>query len=183
MVQLPNPRQLTPENNLQMQYAPESVDFDVADRTLSVKEQALLNTIRFAEGTYKEDGYRTFFGGSTFDDFTRHPDRVNSASGYNSAAAGGYQFMPDTWKMAQRATGVPDFSPVSQDAAALWLITKRRGVNPNTIDKLTPEIANSLAPEWASFPTLKGVSYYGQPNKKFTALKQFYDRQLKRLSK
>ena len=183
MAQLPNPRQLSPENNLQMQYAPDAVDFDVADRTLSVKEQALLNTIRFAEGTYKEAGYRTFFGGSTFDDFTQHPDKVNATPGYRSAAAGGYQFMPDTWRMAQRATGVPDFSPVSQDAAAMWLITKRRGVDPNSMDQLTPEIANKLAPEWASFPTLKGVSYYGQPNKKLTALQDFYNRQLKRLSK
>ena len=98
-----------------------------------------------------------------------------------SAAAGGYQFMPATWAAAQRATGVPDFSPVSQDAAALYLI-KQRGVDPNKMNELTPEIANALAPEWASFPTLKGVSYYGQPNKKVSALQQFYNRQLKRLS-
>lgn len=182
MAQLPNPRQLSPENNLQMQYAPDAVDFDVADRTLSAKEQALLNTIRFAEGTYNKEGYRTHFGGSLFDDFTSHPDKVMAAGGYRSAAAGGYQFMPKTWLAAQRATGVPDFSPVSQDAAALWLI-KKRGVNPNTMNELTPEIANALAPEWASFPTLKGVSYYGQPNKKVAALQQFYNRQLKRLSK
>ena len=182
MVQVANPRQLTLENNMQMQYAPDAVDFDVADRTLSVKEQALLNTIRFAEGTYDEVGYRKHFGGSLFDDFTKHPDKVKSAGGYDSAAAGGYQFMPATWAAAQRATGVPDFSPVSQDAAALYLI-RQRGVDPNKMNELTPEIANALAPEWASFPTLKGVSYYGQPNKKVSALQQFYNRQLKRLSK
>ena len=90
--------------------------------------------------------------------------------------------MPATWAAAQRVTGVPDFSPVSQDAAALYLI-KQRGVDPNQMNKLTPEIANALAPEWASFPTLKGVSYYGQPNKKVSALQDFYNRQLKRLSK
>ena len=182
MVQLQNPRQLSLENNIQMQYAPDAVDFDVADRTLSAKEQALLNTIRFAEGTYDEVGYRKHFGGSLFDDFTKHPDKVKAAGGYRSAAAGGYQFMPATWAAAQRATGVPDFSPVSQDAAALYLI-KQRGVDPNKMNELTPEIANALAPEWASFPTLKGVSYYGQPNKKVSALQQFYNRQLKRLSK
>ena len=182
MVQVANPRQLTLENNMQMRYAPDAVDFDVADRTLSAKEQALLNTIRFAEGTYDEVGYRKHFGGSLFDDFTKHPDVVKAAGGYRSAAAGGYQFMPATWAAAQRATGVPDFSPVSQDAAALYLI-RQRGVDPNKMNELTPEIANALAPEWASFPTLKGVSYYGQPNKKVSALQQFYNRQLKRLSK
>ena len=65
----------------------------------------------------------------------------------------------------------------------LFRSKERRGVDPNKIDKLTPEIANTLAPEWASFPTLKGVSYYGQPNKKLTALQNFYNRQLQRLSK
>ena len=32
-----------------------------------------------------------------------------------------------------------------------------------------------LAPEWASFPTLAGRSYYGQPVKKYARLRSFYD--------
>ena len=32
-----------------------------------------------------------------------------------------------------------------------------------------------LAPEWASFPTLAGRSFYGQPVKKYSRLKSFYN--------
>ena len=40
-----------------------------------------------------------------------------------------------------------------------------------------------LAPEWASFPTLAGRSYYGQPVKKYTRLKSFYNVNLEELRK
>ena len=38
-----------------------------------------------------------------------------------------------------------------------------------------------LAPEWASFPTLAGRSYYGQPVKAYAKLRTFYDVNLKEL--
>ena len=36
---------------------------------------------------------------------------------------------------------------------------------------MTRQLAALLAPEWASFPTLRGVSYYGQPVKRFDRLR------------
>ena len=40
---------------------------------------------------------------------------------------------------------------------------------------LTPLLTAKLAPEWASFPTLAGRSFYGQPVKKYSRLRSFYE--------
>ncbi len=137
-----------------------------------------LNTIRHAEGTSGEAGYRTMFGGGTFDTSGgwRHPDRVIRSGGYASAAAGAYQFMPDTWAEWSKKTGVSDFSPQSQDLVALNLIEGKRGVNLDEIAKggLTKEHIHKLAPEWASLPTASGKSYYGQPVKSLDELNKVY---------
>jgi len=69
--------------------------------------------------------------------------------------------MPGTWAEAQRALGLKDFGPNSQDQAALYLM-RRRGVDPDTAPINARNVA-ILAPEWASLPTLEGKSYYGQP--------------------
>ena len=132
--------------------------------------------IRFAEGTDGPDGYKTMFGGGTFEDMSKHPDTVISANGYNSAAAGAYQFMPGTWSEAQKATGVTDFGVESQEKAARFL-TKRRGVDPDAV--ITNEqdfykALNTLSPEWASLPTMQGVSYHGQPVKSQQELWKIY---------
>jgi hypothetical protein len=42
--------------------------------------------------------------------------------------------------------------------------------------QLTPEIQAALAPEWASFPTMAGKSYYGQPVKKTAQIQQFFEK-------
>jgi lysozyme len=46
---------------------------------------------------------------------------------------------------------------------------------------MTPQLAAKLAPEWASFPTLRGRSYYGQPVKRFVNLQSFYKVNLSQL--
>jgi muramidase (phage lysozyme) len=151
---------------------------------ITPERRALLNTIRYAEGTWaggSQDGYRIMFGGGKFNDLTRHPDKVVHGGRYSSAAAGAYQFMPFTWDGVTKELGLKDFGPTSQDQAAIHLV-KRRGAL-STFDKggFTPNVVNSLAPEWASFPTHKGGSFYGQPNKKFDDLRRFYNEQLELL--
>tara|TARA_Y100000991_G_scaffold199508_1_gene171259 strand:+ start:101 stop:871 length:771 start_codon:yes stop_codon:yes gene_type:complete len=151
---------------------------------ITPERRALLNTIRYAEGTWKEGadiGYRVMFGGSLMKTLDRHPDRVNYTSGYASAAAGAYQFMPATWRIAVRALDLVGFGPHAQDQAALYLIQKRGAMNLADGGVLTPQLAAKLAPEWASFPTMRGYSYYGQPVVKYGRLKRFYEANLQRL--
>jgi lysozyme len=151
---------------------------------ITPERRALLNTIRYAEGTWKngeEVGYRVLFGGSLFNSFHRHPDRVMVSPRYASAAAGAYQFMPGTWDLVTRSMGLVGFHPENQDQGALFLIQRRGALPLADRGELTPELAARLAPEWASFPTLAGRSYYGQPVKRYEELRAFYEQNLAQL--
>ena len=140
--------------------------------------QRLLKTIRFAEGTAGPKGYQTMFGGGTFTDLSRHPDRVVHGNGYSSAAAGAYQFLPGTWQSHAKALGLQDFGEVNQDIAALRGIRNRLmpigGLETLRKEGLSQRVAAALAPEWASFPTETGRSYYGQPVKPLAQLQKYY---------
>jgi len=151
---------------------------------ITPERRALLNTIRYAEGTWAQGsdlGYRILFGGSVVESLERHPNRVMRTARYASAAAGAYQFMPFTWDMAARALGLSEFHPEAQDQAALFLVQRRGALQLADQGMLTPQLVAKLAPEWASFPTLRGSSFYGQPVKRFADLRRFYDENLSRL--
>jgi muramidase (phage lysozyme) len=173
----------TPQASQQLAYLP---PLPAAPRVFAMtpERRAMLNTIRYSEGTWVNGhpmGYQMLFGGSFVPRLDRHPDRVMYSSRYASAAAGAYQFMPPTWQMVSRALSLRDFQPVSQDQGALYLIERRGALSLVDRGELTPELTARLAPEWASFPTLAGSSYYGQPVKRFTDLKRFYDENLAQL--
>jgi lysozyme len=149
---------------------------------MTPERRALLNTIRFAEGTWtngRDDGYRMLYGGGLFSDMARHPDFVVT-SGYSSAAAGAYQFLPATWNDAARRLRLPDFQPASQDQAALYLMEKRGALARFDRHGLSHDVLALLAQEWASLPTLHGGSYYGQPVKGAEELRRFYSEDLLR---
>ena len=153
---------------------------------ITPERRAMLNTIRFAEGTWKgghDLGYRVMFGGGLMPSMDRHPNRVIYSSRYASAAAGAYQFMPFTWDMVKRRLGVRGFGPEVQDQGALFLIQRRKALGLTDTGVLTPQLAAKLAPEWASFPTLRGRSYYGQPVKRFANLQGFFNVNLAQLRK
>ena len=151
---------------------------------ITPERRALLNTIRYAEGTWANGhdvGYRIMFGGGLMPSLERHPDRVVRTARYASAAAGAYQFMPFTWSMVSRSLGFAEFGPQVQDQGAIFLIQRRGALALADQGLFTPLLAAKLAPEWASFPTLAGHSFYGQPVKRFHDLKRFYDDNLARL--
>lgn len=126
--------------------------------------RAFLHVIRAGEGTADEDGYRRQFGGELFTDFSRHPNRaITKTLGdkqLTSTAAGAYQFLGRTWSECQAALNLPDFSPASQDLAAVFLIARRKGLEHAIAGRLEQAIA-ACANEWASLPG----SPYGQPTK------------------
>lgn len=141
----------------------------VANPSLKPEEAAILDGIAAHEAT----GYNIINGGSTFSDYSRHPDVM----GADSYAAGRYQFMPDTW--ASYSGGL-DFSPASQDTVALRLIREKRSasaifdaVRNNDYDTFRRLVGgngqtsdsggntNTLAAEWASVPVDEsGRGYY-----------------------
>lgn len=160
--------------------------------------EALLRTIRFAEGTWrdgKEAGYQVIYGGRLIseeipdvpDPFSKHPEHVvRKQTSLNSSAAGAYQFMPATWNRVAGWLNIDDFSPLRQDQVARWLVRNRLSdAEEDNINRgiLTREALHQLAPEWASLPTHSGGSYYGygQSVKSWSQLKDFYDQQLELL--
>ena len=151
--------------------------------------RSLLDSIAFAEGTYhqKNKGYNTHFGFDQTEDLSKHPDIVKRSGGYASAAFGRYQFMPNTWKNV----GGGAMTPERQDAGAVRLTImrlNRAGIKVKDANELetllqkegvSPRISAALAPEWASFPTTSGASYYGQPVKKLQRIQEFYTKRMK----
>ena len=169
---------LPPASRAQLLSAPDAVPTRAIPYIITPERRAMLNTIRFAEGTWRgglDVGYRVMFGGGLMPNMDRHPDRVIYSSRYASAAAGAYQFMPFTWNLVRRSIGVSGFGPAAQDQGALFLIERRKALPLTDAGSLTPNLTARLAPEWASFPTLAGRSFYGQPVKKYSRLKSFYN--------
>ena len=138
--------------------------------------RAFLDMIRVGEGTADPDGYRRHFGGRLFDSFDDHP-RIAITAGlgrnkYTSTAAGAYQFLSRTWDECAKALGLRDFSPQSQDLAAVFLIDRRRALDDVLAGRIEAAIAK-CAREWASLPG----SPYGQPVKTLEqALKTYAER-------
>lgn len=119
---------------------------------------AFLKVIRIGEGTSDVNGYRRIFGGRLFDDFSKHPNIKVTASGYTSTAAGAYQFLFRTWNELQSKYNLPDFSPQSQDLAAVIKIDERGALDLVKAGRFD-EAVKMLNKEWASLPG----SPYGQP--------------------
>jgi muramidase (phage lysozyme) len=142
----------------------------LADRNV----QAFLRVIRAGEGTADEDGYRRHFGGELFTDFSQHPKRsitkLLGGKPITSTAAGAYQFLSRTWSECQAALNLPDFSPASQDLAAVFLIARRKGLEHILAGRLEQAIA-ACAAEWASLPG----SPYGQPVKTLAQCRAVYE--------
>lgn len=120
--------------------------------------QAMLRVIRRGEGTSDADGYRRIFGGQLFSGYADHPRITVSKSGYTSSAAGAYQFIVSSWDETKRVMGLKDFSPASQDLAAVGRIAARGALDDVKAGRFEAAI-RKIAREWASLPG----SPYGQP--------------------
>jgi lysozyme len=104
---------------------------------------AFLYMIRSTEHVYPRDvvndaAYSIFYGGSKFQNFADHPvitgekkgvplpDQYCKAAGLKpgcvSTAAGAYQLIKGTWTRLRDRLNLPDFSPLSQDRAAVGLL-------------------------------------------------------------
>ncbi len=155
---------------------------EVNAMTQDTNVAAFLATIRAAEGTAGPNGYRTLYGYRLFDTFGDHP-RIALQSPYGwTSAAGAYQIMArspipgstkyttvDTWGDVVRALNLLDFSPASQDAAAVWLV-RRRGALADVQAGRFDAAIGKCAREWASLPG----SPYGQPVRTLAQVRDVY---------
>ena len=108
-----------------------------------VNIKAFLFTIRASEHRYPNDvtndaAYHIFYGGRRFYNMADHPvltgelppvplpNNICAASGLGpgcvSSAAGAYQLIKATWIRLRDKLQLPDFSPASQDLAAVQLL-------------------------------------------------------------
>lgn len=147
-----------------------------ADDLLDENVRAFLMCLRVCEGTAVPDGYRMMFGRKLFNDFSRHPNvsiaftqtdgRTNTTT-----AAGAYQFMFKTWSMVQKALGLPDFSPIYQDRAAVELIRRAQALEDVKAGRFV-EAIRKCSPVWASLPY--APPEYKQPTKTMEFARQAY---------
>lgn len=120
--------------------------------------QAFLRVLRQGESNQNEDAYTIEFGGTHFSSFSDHPRQLRVVGNLRSTAAGAYQFLQKTWDGLVKQYGFPDFSPASQDQAAVALIAGRGALQDVLKGDLYAAI-RKCAKEWASLPG----SPYGQP--------------------
>ena len=121
---------------------------------MTPERRALLNTIRYAEGTWSngdDRGYQVMYGGGSFDDLSRHPETI-VVKGYTSAAAGAYQFLPSTWKGVASELQLDSFEPAQQDQAALHLVERRGALDEIDRRGLTSAAMARLAPNGPPSP-------------------------------
>jgi muramidase (phage lysozyme) len=102
------------------------------------------------------DRYNVIYGGDTFDSYADHPRiyvpiNLPGYEGKSSSAAGAYQFLWATWDNLRNRLGLPDFSPPSQDAAALELLRQVGALA--AIDAGDFDTAmRAASSQWASLP-------------------------------
>ena len=164
---------------------------------ISKNAKALLNTIRWAEGTLKPDGYNTWFGGRSDMDLTsmtinevvaEQKRRLSSGEAtygkYTSAAVGAYQMMePEAFAAAAGLTGDSKFTPENQDKMAIagYMMGQAR-MSAEEIDApISRAQIAKMAPVWASLPMMNGQSRYGQPVKRYEDLVAVYEQNQKGL--
>lgn len=131
--------------------------------------RAFLIMIQYAEGTFGKNGYKKLFGGGTFSDLSRHPNTAVRKSGITSTAAGAYQILSKTWNEVQKKLTLPDFSPLSQDKAAIELIKRRKALDDVYAGRFFQAL-EKCRKEWASLP---GAGY-NQPERSTTSLVSVY---------
>lgn len=146
--------------------APAAPDPGTAGRNL----RAFLDMIAYAEGTAGPNGYRTLFGGGTFDSMADHPRQFftftnKAGQQLRTSAAGRYQFLSRTWDSLASKLDLPDFGPASQDSAAIELIRQRGALADVEAGRVSVAV-QKVAPIWASLP---GANY-AQPERKLSDL-------------
>lgn len=144
---------------------------DLRTALLHHNVQAFLRAIRLGEGTSDEMGYYRIVGGGSFTEDSVHPRVRVFLPKYNvySTAAGAYQIIWPTWKGLCKQYDFQDFTPDSQDEAAVALIVEKGALGDAKAGRLASAVAK-CAPIWASLPG----STAGQRTESMAAVEKEY---------
>lgn len=120
---------------------------------LNPNVKAFLRAIRLGEGTSDDLGYQRLVGGGEFEGFDQHPGIKIYIKAYNiwSSAAGAYQFILPTWRGLVSEWGFTDFSPSTQDEAAVALILEKNALK-DVMGGRIEEAVRKCKQVWASLP-------------------------------
>lgn len=147
-------------------------------RQISPNERAFLEMLAYSEGTTRDpEPYNVCFGYKhRIFDLRDHPavtgewrgeklsDKHCIGAGLKpgcvSTAAGKYQIIRPTWLSLKKQLNLPDFSPASQDAAALALISQAGALTDVQKGNLSSAISKCRR-LWASLP---GAGYSQHEN-------------------
>ena len=130
-----------------------------------------------------DDGYDVLVGGTRFSGYSHHPNTSVLLPKYKdkhgkplrSTAAGRYQFLFWVWDDVSSILRLPDFSPASQDRAAVLLLRRAKAFDVIRRGEITTAI-KLCRNTWASLPGAP----YGQPTKALNELLAVYDDALER---
>ena len=122
-----------------------------------------LDVIAKAEGV--KHGYNTIFGNERFNNLSTHPNvrkqfKQTDGKMNVTSAAGRYQFIKSTWGEQARRYKLKDFSPQSQDIAAIGLLIQN-GSLPYILRGDYQTAISKSGGTWASLPS----SPYAQPKR------------------
>jgi len=125
----------------------------------------MLGVIASAEGV--KHGYYTQFGNERLSDLSKHPGILKEFTQTDgkknkTSAAGRYQFLEPTWNGLAKQLGLKDFSPKSQDIAAVALLAQN-GALPYVLKGDFTTAVQKSGGTWASLPS--APDSYKQPKK------------------
>lgn len=146
------------------------IDASNDDSALSdPRVRAFLAVIRTLEHDARDNPYTTFYGRAQFSNFANHPVLTGELRGVPlsremcinagfadgicvSTAAGAYQFTVPTWNDVRgQSPRLSDFSPESQDKAAVRLLRKIGALHMILVDDIDGALRKAST-RWASLP-------------------------------
>lgn len=131
----------------------------------------MFDLVAYTEGV--KHGYNTMFGNQRIDNLSAHPNvrkqfkQTDGKVNYTTAA-GRYQFLKPTWDGLSRQYGLKDFSPQSQDIAAVALLAQN-GALPYVLKGDFATAIQKSGGTWASLPS----SQYKQGKRSWNDVNQF----------
>ena len=151
------------------------------------KVKAFLDMIAWSLGTLTENGYQVFANGTEFVSFSEHPRKRVCGPFYGSRgiivdnteelcvdAAGRYHIIYPTWVNVSRRLHLSNFSPESQDAAAIELLIERDVLTDLESGNFESAVHKSSS-AWTTLPTKTGKTIYDRKIHSIEQLKIVYD--------